>query len=114
MPEEGILTGTYFARDQVPDCPDFTRAKNKLPSWDEYFMPRHSSVFANDLGDRGSIPGRVIPKTQKIVLDATLLCTQHYKARIKLSNLENGVAHFLHLGVVAIEKVTNFTFFHDY
>ena len=30
MPEEGILTGTYFARDQVPDCPNFTRAKNKL------------------------------------------------------------------------------------
>ena len=25
--------------------------------------------FANGLGDRGSIPGRVIPKTQKMVLD---------------------------------------------
>ena len=24
-----------------------------------------SRVFANDAGDRGSIPGRVIPKTQK-------------------------------------------------
>ena len=32
-------------------------------------------VFANGLGDRGSIPGRVIPKTQKMVLDATLLTT---------------------------------------
>ena len=42
MPEEGILTGTYFTRDQVPDCPDFTRAKNKLLSWDKYFMPRHT------------------------------------------------------------------------
>ena len=31
--------------------------------------------------DRGSIPGRVIPKTQKMVLDATLLNTQHYKGR---------------------------------
>ena len=30
MPEKGLLTRTYFARDQVPDCPDFTRAKNKL------------------------------------------------------------------------------------
>ena len=29
------------------------------------------------------IPGRVIPKTQKMVLDATLLNTQHYKVRIK-------------------------------
>ena len=42
-----------------------------------------SRVFANGLGDRGSIPGRVIPKTQKMVLDATLLSTQHYKVRIK-------------------------------
>ena len=40
-------------------------------------------MFTNDLGDLGSIPGRVIPKTQKMVLDATLLNTQHYKVRIK-------------------------------
>ncbi len=40
-------------------------------------------VFANGLGDLGSIPGRVIPKTQKMVLDAALLSTQHYKVRIK-------------------------------
>ena len=40
-------------------------------------------VFANGPGDRGSIPGRVIPKTQKMVLVATLLNTQHYKVRIK-------------------------------
>ena len=40
-------------------------------------------VFANGLRDLGSIPGRVIPKTQKMVLDATLLNTQHYKVGIK-------------------------------
>ncbi len=40
-------------------------------------------VFANCPGDLGSIPGRVIPKTQKMVLDATLLNTQHYKIKIK-------------------------------
>ena len=40
-------------------------------------------VFANRPGDLGSIPGRVIPKTQKMVLDASLLNTQHYKVRIK-------------------------------
>ena len=34
-------------------------------------------------GDRGSISGRVIPKTQKMVLDVTLLNTRHYKVRIK-------------------------------
>ena len=39
--------------------------------------------FTNGPGDRGSIPGRVIPKTQKMVLDAALLNTQHYKVRIK-------------------------------
>ena len=38
-------------------------------------------VFANGPGDPGSIPGRVIPKTLKMVLDATLLKTQHYKVR---------------------------------
>ena len=30
-------------------------------------------VFANGPVDQGSIPGRVIPKTQKMVLDASLL-----------------------------------------
>ena len=40
-------------------------------------------VFVNGPRDRGSIPGRVITKTQKMVLDATLLSTQHYKVRIK-------------------------------
>ena len=42
-----------------------------------------SRVFTNGLGDQGSIPGRVVPNTQKVVLDATLLNTQHYKVRIK-------------------------------
>ena len=40
-------------------------------------------VFINGPEDRGLIPGRVIPKTQKMVLDADLLNTQHYKVRIK-------------------------------
>ena len=42
-----------------------------------------SRVFTNGLGNEGSIPGQVIPKTQKMVLDAALLNTQHYKVRIK-------------------------------
>ena len=33
-------------------------------------------VFANGPGALGSIPGWVIPKTQKMVLDASLLNTQ--------------------------------------
>ena len=40
-------------------------------------------MFANGPGDQGSIPGRVIPKTQKMVLDAGLLKTRNYKVRIK-------------------------------
>ena len=40
-------------------------------------------VFAKGPGDLGSIPDRVIPKTQKMVLDASLLNTQHYKVWIK-------------------------------
>ena len=40
-------------------------------------------VFANGSEDSGSIQGGVTPKTQKMVPDASLLNTQHYKVRIK-------------------------------
>ena len=40
-------------------------------------------MLTNGPGDRGSNPGRVIPKTQKMVLDAALLNTQHCKVPIK-------------------------------
>ena len=42
-----------------------------------------SRVFNNGPRDLGSIPGRVIPKTLKMVLDTSLLNTQQYKVRIK-------------------------------
>ena len=42
-----------------------------------------SRVFANGPGEQGSIPGWVIPQTQKVVVDASLLKTQDYKVRIK-------------------------------
>ena len=41
------------------------------------------TVFANGPCELGSILGRVIPKTQKIVLDPSLHNTQHHKVRIK-------------------------------
>ena len=75
-----------------------------------------SRVFANGLVDQGSIPGRVIPKTQKMVLDSALVNTQHYKVSIK-GKVEQSRER--PLGVVAIEKgafgssttkVTNFTY----
>ena len=58
-------------------------------------------VFANGPGDLCSIPGQVIPKPQKIVLDTSMLNTQHNKVRIKgkWSNLGKGVAPFLPLRV---------------
>ena len=40
-------------------------------------------VFANGPGDLGPIPGRVIPKTFKIILDTSLHNTQQYNVRIK-------------------------------
>ena len=42
-----------------------------------------SWVSANGPEDWGSIPGRILPKTQKMVFDTSLLNTQHYKVRIK-------------------------------
>ena len=53
-------------------------------------------MFVNGLGDNGSIPGRVIPKTLKMVLDTYLLNTQKYKVRI-MGKVEQS-------WVVAIEK----------
>ena len=40
-------------------------------------------MFANGKGDLGSIPGCIIPKTLKMVLDTFLLNTQQYQVRIK-------------------------------
>ena len=49
-----------------------------------------------------SIPGQVIQKTKKMVLDAFLLHTQHYK--VKWCNPGKGVTPSLHLSVVTIKK----------
>ena len=80
-------------------------------------------VFAHDPEDLGSIPGRVIPNTQKMVLDASLLNSHHYKVWIKgkvEQSMKRSSAPPLHLGVVAIKKgafglpsdtVANFTYF---
>ena len=81
-----------------------------------------SRVFANGPRDWGSILGRVIPKTQKMVLDDVLLSTQHYKARIKgkVEQSRKWSSGPLHSGGVPIEKgafvspstkVDNFTYY---
>ena len=81
-------------------------------------------MFANSPRDQGSIPSRIIPKTQKILLDPVLLNTQHCKVRItgKVEKSRKWSSAPLHLCVVAIEKgalglpstnVTNFTYLSD-
>ena len=69
-----------------------------------------------------SVPGRVIPKTLKMVLDSSLLNTQQYRVRIKgkvVQSRERSSALFLYFGVVAIENgafwsssstIANFTY----
>ena len=64
-------------------------------------------VFTNDPGDRGPISGRIIPKTQKMVSDASFPNTQLYKLRVKgkvEQSRERSSTFPLHLCVVAIEK----------
>ena len=64
-------------------------------------------VFTVGPGDWDSIPGLAILKTQKMVLDAALLNTQHYNVRIKdkVEQSKERVASLpLYLCVVAIEK----------
>ena len=71
--------------------------------------------FAYGLGDQSLIPGRVIPKTQKMVLDTSALLGTYQGWRATIQGRE------LHppLSVVAIKKgafglpsatITNFTF----
>ena len=62
-------------------------------------------VFDKGPGDQSSIPGRVIPKTQKTVLDVSLFNTQH-KAQIKGKWIIQGKEYHppLHLSVAAIEN----------
>ena len=42
-----------------------------------------SRVLTSGPGNRGSVPGRVILKTQEMILDAAFLKTQFYKILIK-------------------------------
>ena len=71
-----------------------------------------SKGFANGLSDQGSILSRVIPKTRKMVLDATLLNTQHYKVQIKGKEEESKECVAIKKGAFGSPstKVTNFTY----
>ena len=61
------------------------KKKGKLQERNRFLIATDNNVIRTNYGpgDLGSIPGWVIPKTQKMVLDANMLNTQHYKVRIK-------------------------------
>ena len=59
------------------------KMNNSFASHFNWLIGLVGRVFANGLGDLGSIPGHVIPETLKMVLDTSLLNTQQYKVHIK-------------------------------
>ena len=67
-----LFTDIYTHRANVVDKKKYKMSNSLI-----------SRVFAKGSGNRGSIPGRVIPKTQKMIVDAALLNTQHYKVWIE-------------------------------
>ena len=64
-------------------CKQITDVKLWLLYSNNWLIGPVGRVFANDPGDLGSIPGHVIPKTLKMVLDTSLLNTQQFKVSIK-------------------------------
>ena len=75
-----------FIRQKEVFSPNEMINKKYFVIWNAYWRKNATEIdscIANSPGDLGSIPGRVIPKTQKMVLDASLLNTQHYKVGIK-------------------------------
>ena len=78
----------------------------KLDNFYHWTIGLMSRVLASGQGDQGSILGWVIPKTQKIVLDANLLNAQHYKVGVKdkVKQSREWSSAPLYLGVGSIEK----------
>ena len=66
----------------------------KIPIHFLFWVCFRSVVFANSPGYQGSIPRRVRLKTLKMILDTSLLNTQHYRvlSRVKWSNPGKAVA----------------------
>ena len=56
-----------------------------LNDYNELTIGLMSRVFAKGPEDRRSIPGQVIPKTQKMILYTALLNTQHCKGKVEQS-----------------------------
>ena len=60
----------------------FSALQNNLDSFNR-LIGLEGRVLANGPRDLGLNPGRVIPKTLRMLLDISLLNTQHYEVDIK-------------------------------
>ena len=82
-----LFLSKYFFKSKLASKIIYNHYANGL-------VDRVGSVFTNGSRDHGSILSQVIPKTQKILFNASLLNTQHYKVWIKgkWSNPGKGVA----------------------
>ena len=79
--------GRYVLRPFSGVCQTREPSRNRL-------IDLVGRVFANGLGDLGSIPGRVIPKTLKwyLIPPCLTLSNIRYISRVKRSNSGKGVA----------------------
>ena len=66
MPETGVLTRTYFASCQVPDCPDVTYAYHKLTFWDKYLCS--VTVIIDRLNNKLCLKTKSINSDKKVEL----------------------------------------------
>ena len=66
-------------------------------------------MFANGPGDRGLIPGRVIQKIQKMVLDTFLLdkCGSHRKRRVLWSPLTTVCQLTIYIYIYILGRIIN-------
>ena len=73
-------------------------------------------MFANGSGDLGSIPGQVIPKTLKMVLNTSLLNTQQYKVYIedKVEQSREKSSKIIWAMLQANFKIILYTYTHTY
>ena len=98
-----LYTPTVETNNPPATCPPQKKTKPAFivyAIWQDSYLFYPSAIgriwhkFTNGLGDRGSIPGQVIPKTQKWYLMPPCLTLSiiRYRLRVKSSNPGKGVA----------------------
>ena len=80
-----IKNDSTYNRTELQNFYEEKRTRNRIDLLilEPFHFDQVGRVFANCPRDLGSIPGHVIPKTLKMVLDTSLLNTNQYKVRIK-------------------------------